>query len=166
MKNFLYFLVVFFALAISSGCTKDPCKDVSCNSHGTCASGLCSCSTGYEGTNCETESRERFIGNWTGPISFTGPLAGSGTTTIAISKGSAIDGIVVNNLFTCSSISLPLNATVKGSNVQSIAGTACSGINLTFSTVSWSASGNSMSFSFAYSVEGVGTGTVSGSFTK
>ncbi len=55
-------VILIFALFIGS-CKKDPCKDVTCE-HGTCNDGSCLCETGYEGSNCETEQRLAFVGNY------------------------------------------------------------------------------------------------------
>lgn len=55
-----------FTMVTYTACNKDECKDVVCNNGGTCANGSCNCPTGYEGTNCETLSRAKFIGTWSG----------------------------------------------------------------------------------------------------
>ena len=43
---------------------KDKCEDVVCQNGGSCNDGVCSCPAGYEGTNCQTEIREKFLGNF------------------------------------------------------------------------------------------------------
>jgi hypothetical protein len=55
-----------FCAVFYSSCKKDPCKDVVCQNSGTCSDGKCTCPTGYEGTNCETKSRDKFIGTYAG----------------------------------------------------------------------------------------------------
>jgi hypothetical protein len=49
-------------LASFSSCT-DACKDVDCGT-GTCIEGTCACPDGFSGTNCGTEDRAQFIGNF------------------------------------------------------------------------------------------------------
>lgn len=36
------------------GCSKDKCKDVTCQNGGACVDGTCNCVNGYTGANCET----------------------------------------------------------------------------------------------------------------
>lgn len=55
-----------FTMVTYTACNTDECKDVVCNNGGTCVSGTCNCPTGYEGTDCSTLSRAKFIGTWTG----------------------------------------------------------------------------------------------------
>ena len=55
-----------FSAVMYTSCSKDECKDVVCQNGGTCADGKCTCTTGYEGTNCETKSRDKFIGTYVG----------------------------------------------------------------------------------------------------
>ncbi len=55
-----------FSAITYTSCNKDECKDVVCKNGGTCTAGVCSCPTGYEGTNCETLSRAKFIGTYVG----------------------------------------------------------------------------------------------------
>jgi len=46
------------------GCKKDPCKDVDCLNGGTCIDGTCQCAAGFEGSECDTESRQALIGTY------------------------------------------------------------------------------------------------------
>ena len=54
----------FISIAYFS-CNRDKCKTIVCAHGGVCNSGACICTTGYEGSNCETLSRQKFLGNWT-----------------------------------------------------------------------------------------------------
>src|SRR4051812_28730932 len=55
-----------FCAVLYTSCNKDKCKDVTCQNGGTCSDGNCTCVTGYEGTNCETKSRDKFVGTYAG----------------------------------------------------------------------------------------------------
>jgi len=55
--------VLLFTIACFTSCS-DPCEDVVCQNDGTCDDGICICVEGYMGTNCETEIRAAFLGNW------------------------------------------------------------------------------------------------------
>ena len=58
MKNFKLFgfLGLLGLLITLNGCRKDPCDDIICLNEGYCANGICNCPTGYEGSDCGTES--------------------------------------------------------------------------------------------------------------
>jgi hypothetical protein len=55
-----------FSATLYTSCNQDECKDVVCQNGGTCTEGKCTCVTGYEGANCETKSRDKFVGVYTG----------------------------------------------------------------------------------------------------
>ncbi len=57
-------VLIVFAAATWLSCNKDRCVTMSCYNGGVCHNGLCTCSSGYEGVNCSTESRQKFLGNW------------------------------------------------------------------------------------------------------
>lgn len=61
-----FLTVSAFCAVVYTSCNKDECKDVTCQNGGTCSAGVCSCPTGYEGTNCETKSRDKFVGTYVG----------------------------------------------------------------------------------------------------
>lgn len=60
----------FFTLSLGisavtyTGCNRDKCGTVVCMNRGICNNGACTCPSGYEGANCETENRKKFTGNW------------------------------------------------------------------------------------------------------
>ena len=61
------FTKIFFAaifLIFISSCEKKSCKNVSCPAGKTCYEGACVCPDGYEGSNCDTLSSTKYIGNW------------------------------------------------------------------------------------------------------
>lgn len=58
-------LCLFILLCLLGSC-KDPCDDVNCN-FGNCTEGICDCDEGYEGDNCQTEIRAKYLGTWSGP---------------------------------------------------------------------------------------------------
>ena len=55
-----------FSAITYTACNKDECKDVVCQNGGTCSEGNCTCPTGFEGTNCETLSRDKMLGTYLG----------------------------------------------------------------------------------------------------
>ena len=59
----LLILSAFFAV-FNVSCNTDKCKTIVCANPGVCNAGSCTCPEGYEGTNCETETRKKFTGNW------------------------------------------------------------------------------------------------------
>ncbi|MCX7606907.1 MAG: calcium-binding EGF-like domain-containing protein, partial [Bacteroidia bacterium] len=81
--------VAALAVLSLSSCKKDPCKDVSCQNGGVCVDGNCSCPTAWEGSRCEVDVRDKFIGAWSGSIDCG---SGLGNATIRIGKLSGKDG--------------------------------------------------------------------------
>jgi hypothetical protein len=115
--------VLFFA-----SCTKDECKDVTCDNGGVCTAGVCDCATGFEGTNCETKMNAKFVASYNGSdVCSSGPY--TYTATIAASSTIA-NGLVINNFGGFGS-SFTATATVDGSNVtipsQTVSGLTISG---------------------------------------
>lgn len=57
-----------FSAVTYTSCNKDECKDVVCQNGGTCndTDGSCVCTTGYEGTNCETAVRTKYFNTYRG----------------------------------------------------------------------------------------------------
>lgn len=86
MKSKLIVLTIaIFSFSTFIGC-KDVCKDIDCQNGGACSEvdgeGVCTCATGYEGTNCETAINQKFVSTYTVTDSIHG--AGSSTSTLDV----------------------------------------------------------------------------------
>ncbi len=55
---------LFISLVAISSCSRDSCKHVTCPSNLECSHGGCVCPDGYEGTNCDTLSYKKYVGNY------------------------------------------------------------------------------------------------------
>ncbi|MEY2829533.1 MAG: hypothetical protein RIQ33_1392 [Bacteroidota bacterium] len=128
IKFFAFALMTVLSVAsvtYFNSCKKDPCKDVVCNNGGTCVDGTCSCTTGYEGTTCETEMRTKYLVSST---SFTEACNGGSTYNMTISKGSSINEVIIENLgnYSCTSGTYTVKATINGTVLTIPSQTVCS----------------------------------------
>ncbi len=102
MKNLKSILVASlltigtFSAVVFSSCNPDACKDIICANGGTCTDGTCACPSGYEGSLCETLSRTKFIGVYTGTETCT---VGSDTYSITITANSDALKFNIQNLY-------------------------------------------------------------------
>lgn len=107
-------------------CKKDPCADVSCLNGGTCNDGTCTCAAGYEGTDCSTEQRTKFLGTYTVNeacasgnynYTFTSTSSSAGVTRILLNNFAAVDGSTVSATVSGTSLNIAQqNFTVSGQN--------------------------------------------------
>lgn len=68
-KQILLTVFLFSAIAIvtvHTSCERNSCNGIKCYNGGSCGYGLCHCPTGYEGSQCETYMRSRYIGKYGG----------------------------------------------------------------------------------------------------
>ena len=86
-----------FGAVLYTSCNKDECKDVVCQNGGTCSGGNCTCTTGYEGTNCETASRTKFIKTWSASDKEATTTTTIPTYVSAIVSGTNITDIKISN---------------------------------------------------------------------
>jgi hypothetical protein len=136
-KFFQILGVVAVSVISFNSCTTDACKDVDCGLNGECVDGDCVCDAGYEGVNCETEERAKFIAAYSVSESCT---SGNYTYNItAATSATNISSIVVSNF---------------GDYGVSVTGTV-DGSTLTFASQSVTISGSAASIS--------GSGQLSGS---
>lgn len=102
MKKTIFFgipMLALFATAIVffySSCTTDPCKDVVCLNDGVCNTGTCDCAPGYEGTDCSTVSRDKFIGNFLVNDQCSSSGTSSYNVTIAASSTDVTKALISN----------------------------------------------------------------------
>ena len=132
------FLILSCILALTS-CTSDPCVDVTCYNDGVCDDGACLCADWYEGTDCNTEERAKYYGDYIGTATFfnaDGNEIDSYTDTIpVVANGSIISGLIADGI--------PLVLSVSGMGGFAIPPTATTDPNGTPLTVSGDGSFNS-----------------------
>jgi hypothetical protein len=104
MKKIAYVfvgLLTIGSIALLPSCSKDKCKDVTCQNGGTCNDddGSCTCATGYEGANCETAMRDKFIGtfkmNGNVNCNVTGSTALTNVTVTVSNSSTSIQKMVI-----------------------------------------------------------------------
>ena len=78
-------------------CNKDRCKTIVCAHGGVCNGGVCTCPSGYQGSNCETVMREKFLGNWT--VFEKGSVTKAAQYAISIQKTTQITDVVIQNFY-------------------------------------------------------------------
>jgi hypothetical protein len=112
-----FLTVSAFGSVFYTACNKDKCKDVVCQNGGTCSEGNCTCVTGYEGTNCETKSRDKFIKSWSA-TDVTGSTSLPYTASIGASTSSDVTAVVIGNTFSDNFFLIgPIKATVNGNTI-------------------------------------------------
>jgi hypothetical protein len=104
-----------FSAVTYTSCNKDECKDVVCQNGGSCVDGTCQCATGYEGTNCETEIRTKFVKTWTAKDTEVGGPA-LPVYTSPISKGAAVTDVLISD-FSDEYFINDVKATISGNTI-------------------------------------------------
>jgi hypothetical protein len=87
-------LTVFSGVTLSS-CKEDKCKAIVCAYGGVCSDGACLCPSGYEGPQCETVNRTRFLGIWT--VTEDGSLTNAAQYSVSVEKGPNITELRLKN---------------------------------------------------------------------
>lgn len=59
-------LVIFFLPLLFAACSTDPCAEITCLNDGRCVAGECQCADNFEGTDCGTLERTKFLGIYPG----------------------------------------------------------------------------------------------------
>lgn len=103
-----------FGMMVMTNACSDPCKDVTCLNGGTCAEGTCDCTTGYEGDDCGTQERTKFIGTY-GVSDVCSLSGGSGYDCTIKTSGTDISKVLITNVW--DSFSADVVATVSGTTI-------------------------------------------------
>jgi hypothetical protein len=89
--------VATFVSMMYVSCSQDKCKSVVCANNGVCSNGACICVAGYEGPNCETVARSKWIGNWT--VNEKGSTTAAAQYTASIEEGANITDVSIVNFY-------------------------------------------------------------------
>lgn len=144
-------LFIFCAVAMVAGCKKDDaCDSITCLNGGTCDDGTCTCLAGYEGTTCQTLTRDKFIAVYNVIESCS---SGNYDYTITIQASSVnADEVILSNFgdFGSGLIKGTVNGTSLNISNQTI---DISGVALTVSG-SGSLNNNILTVTYTYSADG------------
>ncbi|MBI4931715.1 MAG: calcium-binding EGF-like domain-containing protein [Bacteroidetes bacterium] len=108
MNKILFRLIAIAVIVLSvHSCKRDPCRSTNCLNGGICKDGTCDCLSGYEGTDCGTESTAKFIGNYsvTDNINFTKSANNiddpdsvfTKTYSVSVAKGNDFGSLLIHN---------------------------------------------------------------------
>jgi hypothetical protein len=147
-------MALFGALTLQS-CKKDPCKNVTCQNGGTCQDGNCRCTLPWEGSKCEVDARDKFVGSWRGTTNCGG---GPEEEVFSITKSSTTPNRII--------IADGINGDLKSSNSFEIPTQQVNvdGTNVTISG-SGNLNGNQLTVTLKYGIEGAGF-TCTGTYNK
>ncbi len=146
-------MALFGAITVSS-CKKDPCKKVTCQNGGVCQDGNCKCNLPWEGSRCEVDARDKFVGSWRGTIN-----CGSGPeeTTISITKSSVTPTrIIIEDIYGELTSSNTFDIPTQTVNVEGTAVTVNGRGNL---------NGNQLTLTYNVTIQGSAF-TCTGTFNK
>jgi hypothetical protein len=99
-----------FSAVTYTSCNNDKCKAIVCAYGGVCNEGTCVCPSGYEGSRCETLTRERYMGVW--QVLEDGTVSNAAQYAISVEAGPKTSDLVIKNFY--NSFMTPVNAYVKG----------------------------------------------------
>ena len=94
MLSALGALTAFSAVTFSS-CKEDKCKAIVCAYGGVCSDGICLCPSGYEGNQCETITRTRYLGVW--HVTEDGTYSNATQYTVSVQPGANISELRIKN---------------------------------------------------------------------
>ena len=112
----LLITAAIFGSVLYTSCRLDKCKPINCAHQGVCQGGTCICPAGYEGPNCETVTRDKYIGNWRVFEKGSNSIAAQYPLVIdTAGRDEAITYVVIRNLY--SYFKKPVRAYVDGENI-------------------------------------------------
>ncbi len=121
MKNLRKITLALFIGAASfstlfTSCNNDPCKDIQCDNGGVCTEGSCDCPAGYEGANCETLSKTKFINAAGWNVTEDGTSSAADNYDVNITSNSSVtNGVYISNVW--NTFTNTVNATVVGNTI-------------------------------------------------
>ena len=130
------------------------CDEVVCPyQHSICIGGECTCAAGYEGSNCEIEIRQKYIGQYQVSESCTTSF-GSYQPQQFFSSISPTGRIEVVSISNFSNRGIPIEATLADETYIGIPSQQVSAMNFTGGEGLYEAFANRIRFEYQYSVSG------------
>lgn len=151
LKYTLMSILLIGSTGTFTSCKKDPCKDKNCENGGSCADGTCVCASGYEGEECKTQVRSKFLSSYNVSESCQ---SGNFSYQITITTSSlGVDRVLIGN-FGGYGASVVVNASASGSSLSIPSQQVdVTGTSVTFSG-SGQLSGNILTLTYTASAQG------------
>jgi hypothetical protein len=90
--------IAVLSAVLFQSCKLDKCKAIVCAYGGICNEGSCTCLPGYEGANCETITRNKFISSiW--EVSEKGTISPKRKYGVAIEPAAEVNWVTLNNFY-------------------------------------------------------------------
>jgi hypothetical protein len=86
-------VMALFTAVTYTSCNSDKCKAIVCAYGGVCKDGACVCAAGYEGTQCEIVTRDRYKGAWN--VSEKGTYTDPAQYVLAIDYGADMTQMII-----------------------------------------------------------------------
>ena len=114
--------LLYTALVVTTGflsstltsCEPEKCKTIVCAHGGTCDDGNCVCPTGYEGPQCETVNRNRFMGIWI--VTENGTISNAAQYAVSVEEGNNVDQVRIKTFY--NTLTTAVDAYVKGDTIR------------------------------------------------
>ena len=91
-------LVLAFSAVTYNSCKRDKCNAIRCAYGGVCKDGNCICQSGYEGSQCQTITRDKFLGIWS--VSEHSSMTHTDRNySINIAEGANITDVAIHNFY-------------------------------------------------------------------
>ena len=87
-----FVIIAIIVTMVHSSCERNVCNNVTCFNGGSCSGGTCLCPLGWEDPQCQTLSRNRYIGTYIGSINCDESGMVSDTAVITA------DGVAINTV--------------------------------------------------------------------
>src|SRR5688500_18577317 len=137
-----------------SACDDKSCDDVVCPyQNSICISGDCTCAAGFEGTDCETETRQKYIGQYQVSESCTTSFGGLQNQQFSSSINSTSNPEIVT-ISNFSNRGIPVDATLASETYIGIASQQTGAMNISGGEGLYEAFANRIRFEYNYSISG------------
>jgi hypothetical protein len=102
-----------FSAVTYSSCNNDKCKAIACAYGGVCKDGDCICPSGYEGTQCETITRDKYVGVWA--VMENGTYTETSAFDVSIKPGLTMTDLVITNFYNKPDLNVGMK--IKGDSI-------------------------------------------------
>lgn len=106
--------IISVVAVISYSCNKDRCENVTCPTGKVCSDGVCTCPFGYEGTNCDSLSAWKFVGNYQVNENCQNPAGPGFNYTTTVTQGFRAFEVIISNIL---GSGLSIEASVDGNSI-------------------------------------------------